>query len=249
MAFGKTKEEILAELFPGKTEAQLKEMVASFESTQAKANKATELETALANSNVELATTKQKLQELEGRSSNNNNNQNNNINNNNNNQNEPPRWDEDADAAFQHRVTPILGQNLTFQADMIYERVTERLRSTEPLFEKLKSEFDEELKKAPLAAKANRLFVENCFNVVYGRHREDIRRDQQAGSGTFFVESGRNQVNSFNTNNRPDPSKTLTEDEKKEARKFGLTDEQWLKTRNAIKFVGGGVSVLEHGGN
>lgn len=247
MAFGaKTKEEILKELFPGKTEAELKAMVDSFDTLKAKADKATQLETDLATSNTELANTRVKLQELEGRNGNNNNNSNNNNNNNNNNQNERPRWDEDADAAFNDRVTPILGQNLQFQADMVYERVTEKLQATEPLFAKLKAEFDEELKNSPLTARANKKYVENCFNVVYGRHREEIRRDQLAGSGTFFVETGRNQAGgNNNNNNQNDATKILSEEEKREARKFGLTDEQWLKTRNAIKFVGGGVLQTE----
>lgn len=238
MAFGKTKEEILKETFPGKSEQEIKEMIASFDSIKAKADKATELETKLGESNTELANTKVKLQELEaGRSGGGGNGGGGSGDGGN--KNEPPRWDEDADAAFTHRATPIVAQNLQFQADMIYDRVTERLQREEPLFPVLKAEFDDMLKKSNLQSRATKDYVENCFNVVYGRHREEIRRDQAAGKGTFFVEVGRSQGGG----NPPPPNKEtqISEDERKEAAKFGVSPEQWIKTRNSIKFVGGGV--------
>lgn len=246
MPFGKTKEEtqreVLAELFPGKTKEELDRMVASFAATEAQARRATELETQLAASNVELATTKLKVTELETSRGNNGNNNN---NNNNNNQNEAPRWDEDAQAAFNHNIAPLVGETLKTRADFVYETVTGRLERTEPLFQNatIRKEFDEMLKKSTLQAQATKEFVQNCFDVVVGRHIGEIRRDTMAGKGDFFVESGRNAGGggSNNNNNRVDSTKILSDEEKKEAAKFGLTEEQWLKTRNAIRFVGGGV--------
>ena len=95
-------------------------------------------------------------------------------------------------------------------------------------------------KETNLANKANQMYVENCYNVVFSRHRNDIMRDVRAGTGEFFVETGKGQGNNQTPNVIvPDNTKTLTEEEKREAAKFGLTPEKWLETRNKIKFVGG----------
>lgn len=248
----KTKEQVLAELFPGKTEDEIKRMVNSFADLEAKANKVAGLETQLATSNTELANVKVKLQEIDASRNNNNNNNNNNNQNNNNNNNvtEAPRWDEDAQAAFNHNIAPLVGETLKTRAELVYETVTARLERTEPLFSnaQIRKEFDETIKKSSLQAQASRDYVENCYYVVVGKHNREIEHDRLAGSGTFFVETGRNQGNqnnNNNNNNQNDASTRLTADEEKEAAKFGLTKEQWLKTRNAIRFVGGGVMQTE----
>lgn len=237
-AFGKTKEQILAELFPNKTEEQLKEMVSSFDSIKAKADKLDEVNGNLANITGELAQTKTKLQELEaGRR-------------------EPvkepstderPDWGVDADAAFKDRATPIVGMTLKLQAEVIYDRVVNKLERDDPYFPKLRKEFDELLaKETNLANKANQMFVENCYNVVFAKHRNEIMRDVRAGSGEFFVETGKGQGGNtvVGGGDKPDASKVISEEEKREAAKFGLTPEKWMETRNKIKFVGGALQNM-----
>lgn len=241
-AFGKTKEQILAELFPNKTEDQLKEMVSSFDSIKAKADKLDEVNGNLANITGELAQTKTRLQELEAGGNKNQNNNNN--NNNNNNENERPDWGVDADAAFKDRATPLVGMTLKLQAEVIYDRVVAKLEREDPYFSKLRKEFDEMLsKETNLANKANQMYVENCYNVVFSRHRNEIMRDVRAGTGEFFIETGRGQGGGNNPP-PPDTSKTLSEEEKREAAKFGLTPEKWIETRNKIKFVGGALQNM-----
>lgn len=234
-AFGKTKEQILAELFPNKTEDQLKEMVSSFDSIKAKADKLDEVNGNLANITGELAQTKTRLQELEAGG-----------------KREPiketvderPDWGVDADAAFKDRATPIVGMTLKLQAEVIYDRVVAKLERDDPYFPKLRKEFDELLlKETNIANKANQMYVENCYNVVFAKHRNEIMRDVRAGSGEFFVETGRGQGGN-NPPPPPDNSKTLSEEEKREAAKFGLTPEKWLETRNRIKFVGGSLQNM-----
>ena len=244
------KKEILSEMFPNKSEQELLEMVKSFDTIKEKAAKVDTLEANLSTATGEVADLKTRLQNLErGRSTNNNNNNNNNSNNNGevvNDNGERPDWGVDADAAFNDRARPIVALTLTNTAEIILDSVERDLRQSDPLYNTLEKEFKEELKKAPLQARAQKEFVLNCYNVVWGRHRHEILRDQAARTGTYFVETGRNQNTNHSTNNNSqnDTSKILSEQEKKEAAKFGLTDEQWLKTRNAIRFVGGGVQTL-----
>lgn len=242
MPFGqqKTTEQILAEEFPGKTKEQIKEMLASFDATKAKADKADKLETDLATATNDLTTTRTKLQELEaGRRT-------------------PPEgtppntptkpdWGEDADAAFNDRSAPLVNLALGTRAEVIYDRVVARLERDDPYFPKLRKEFDELLKQEKnIANRANEAYVENCYNVVYAKHRHEILRDVRAGSGDFFVETGRGQGGGqdFRDLNRTDTSKTLSDEEKREAAKFGVSPEKWLETRNKIKFVGGAIQTM-----
>lgn len=240
MAFGKTAEQILAEEFPGKTKEQIKEILASFDAVKAKADKVDKLETDFATVTTDLAATKTKLQTLEaGRNQNQNQNQNQSQN-----QNERPDWGEDADAAFNDRVKPIVGMSLSLQAEVIYDRVVNKLEREDPYFPKLRKEFDEMLSNEKnLANKASQQYVENCYNVVFARHRNDILRDVRAGAGDYFIETGRGQSGG-NTPPPPDNTKVLTEEEKREAKKFGLSEEKWLETRNKIKFVGGAIQTM-----
>lgn len=241
MAFGaKTKEQILAETFPGKTEEQIKEMLASFEEIKTKAAKVDTLETNFATANTELAQVREKLTALEAGNRNNNNN-----NNNNNNQNEPDyNWAEDADDAFNKRAKPLVGMTLGLQAELVYDRVVGKLEKEDPYFPVLRKEWDEMLgKEKNLQNKASQLYIENCYNVVFARHRNEIFRDRDAKSGTYFIETGRNQANNNTNVNIVDNSKTLSDEEKKEAAKFGVSPEKWLETRNKMKFVGGGVAI------
>lgn len=244
--FNKTKEQILAEMFPGKTEEQIKEMVNSFDTIKAKADKVDALETTVATSNTELATVKAKLAEIESKDGNQNQNNNQNNNNNNQNQNTKPDWGEDADAAFNDRSAPIVGLALETRAEIIYDRVVNRLERDDPYFPKLRKQFDELVKKEKNPSiRANQTFVENCYNVVFAQNRDAILRDLRAGSGEFFVESGRNQGNNnVNTNNNVDTTKTLSDEEKREAAKFGVSEAKWLETKNKIKFVGGPVQTM-----
>jgi hypothetical protein len=239
MAFGKTTEQILAEEFPGKTKEQIKEMLASFDAIKAKADKLDTTEASLSNITGELAQTKTKLLEIEAGKRTQQTQTTTTV--------ERPDWSEDADAAFNDRVKPLVGMSLSLQAEVIYDRVVNKLEREDPYFPKLRKEFDEMLTKdTNLANKASQVYVENCYNVVFARHRNEIMRDVKAGSGEYFVETGRGQGNNqtLDSNNRPDPTKTLTEEEKREAAKFGLTPEKWMETRNKIKFVGGTIQTM-----
>lgn len=238
MAFGKTTEQILAEEFPGKTKEQIKEMIASFDTLKTKAGEVDTVKAELSNTTGELATLKAKLADIEAG------------------KREPvkesttderPDWGVDADAAFKDRATPLVGMTLKLQAEVIYDRVVAKLEREDPYFSKLRKEFDEMLsKETNLANKANQMYVENCYNVVFSRHRNEIMRDVRAGTGEFFIETGRGQGNNqtLNGENKTDTTKTLNEEEKREAKKFGLTEEKWLETRNKIKFVGGALQNM-----
>lgn len=239
-AFGKTKEQILAEEFPGKTEAQIKEILASFDAVKAKADKVDGLETSFATANTELATVKEKLLALENKNQNPNPPNPSNIPS-------KPDWGEDADAAFTDRSAPIVGLALETRAEIVYDRVVRTLERDDPYFPKLRKDFDDLVKqeKNP-AIRANQAFVENCYNVAFSRKRTEILRDVAAGKGDFFVETGRGQGgnNGVGGGERLDTSKTLTDEEKREAAKFGVSPEKWLETRNKIKFVGGAIQTM-----
>lgn len=225
----KTKEEFLKETFPGKTEQEIKDMLTSFDSVKAKADKVDVLEGNLVNTTSEITQLKTKLQELENRPP---------VKKEEENKPEKPSWMEDADAAFNDRVSPVVGLTLETRAEMIYDRVVNNLRSEDPLFPKLRKEFDDLVKTGKVGERANQAWVENCYNVVFARKRHEIMRDVKAGNGEYFVETGRGQGGG-GQEQKPDPLTTMTDEEKREAAKFGLTPEKWLATKKSIKFYGG----------
>lgn len=145
-------------------------------------------------------------------------------------------WMEDADGAFQDRVKPVVGLSLDVKAEVVLDRVIRKVER-DPRYSLFEKEFKDLVKSGDLVARGQEAFVQNCWDVVVGRHVNDIMRDQAAGKGTYFVESGRNQSNG-GTQPEKKPVDFMTEDEKKEAARFGLTPEQWLKSRGGIKFVG-----------
>lgn len=145
-------------------------------------------------------------------------------------------WMDDADGAFRDRVKPVIGLTLSTKAEVVMDRVIRKVER-DPRFNLFEKEFKDLVKTGNLTAQAEEAFVQNCWDVVVGRHVNDIMRDQAAGKGTYFVESGRNQSNGGSQPEKK-PADFMTEDEKKEAARFGLSPEQWLKSRGGIKFVG-----------
>lgn len=184
----------------------------------------------------ELNTIKETLRALELKSTETNNNNNNNNNNQNNNQNvEIPSVQDDENAAFASRMAPLYAQTLITAAKFNKMEVVNRLKSSDPYFPKLQKEFEELLKTIPLNQAGHERggeLIENAYNVVKGKHLDQILQDTRAGKGEFFIESGSNSGNTGNgTENRnTDPTK-LTDDEKAIASRMGVSEEAFIKSK------------------
>lgn len=149
---------------------------------------------------------------------------------------EEPDWMLDPANAFKKGMAPVVGLTLETRAETIFDRVYNRLRS-EPLFSKLEKEWRELVKAQPVQARANEETVENCYNIVYARHRHEIERDRSAGKGEFFVESGRNQINGGSTIEKT-PVEKLSPEELAMAQRLGLSPEKYAQQKASTKIVG-----------
>lgn len=137
---------------------------------------------------------------------------------------------------------------------LAYDNAADRLQGFKN--PEIKKEIDEEFGKyTPEVLARNNAdpsaLIKSVHDMVMGRHLHEIIADKDKKDGKFnFVTSG-NDSGSGNTNNgsnRQSDKRTLSADEEKQAKKFGMTTDEWLKsieeseTENAARLaaIGGG---------
>lgn len=181
----------------------------------------------------ELNTIKETLRALELKSTETNNNTNQNQNQN---QNvEIPSVADDENGAFAARMAPLYAQTLATTAKLNKAEVVNRLKASDPYFPKLEKEFNELCKTITLREAGHERgneIIENAYNIVKGKHLDEILQHQRAGKGEFFIESGSNSGNTGNgaENRNIDPTK-LTDDEKVIASRMGVSEEAFIKSK------------------
>lgn len=147
-------------------------------------------------------------------------------------ENRPVSVVENEDEAFNQRLTPLYLDQLSTRAEIIYDRVARKFKD----WDKFKTEIDELLKNTPLQAKVHEATIENAYHIARGKKVDDIVKDTIAGQGSYFMESGRNAGNGGTTEKKT-PDELLSPEEKAMAAKHGMTNEQWLKSKEGIKYV------------
>jgi hypothetical protein len=105
----------------------------------------------------------------------------------------------------------------------------------------LKAEIDEEWKKytPEMLARNNgdpEQLLQQIHDMVLGRHHDEIVQDANKKDGKFnLVHSGSGRGDVINdTNTNIDKTKVLTDTEKTMAKKFGMTDAEWLAEGDAM---------------
>lgn len=104
----------------------------------------------------------------------------------------------------------------------------------------LLNEITEEWKKYPaeLFARNNgdpAVTLRQVHDMVIGRHHADIKRDSDKKEGKYNIVQSDSSSSSFNngsnnnSNKGPNDKRTITPDEQVLARKFGMSDEEWMK--------------------
>ena len=180
--------------------------------------------------------------ELEGRlkpqgDGGNNNNNNNNNNNGNNEVDEQTEYITDPVGFVNKKVNNLAGgaavelKNITRNG--AYRELSRSLKGFQN--DALKAEIDAEWAKYPAKTMAQyntdpEALLIQIHDMVIGRHHGDIQRDTNKREGKFNLVhsgagSGGNSINNNNDNsNQP---KELTDEEKKIAKSFGMTDDEW----------------------
>lgn len=120
---------------------------------------------------------------------------------------------------------------ISTSADMAYSNF-KNSKSDFGLFEaEIKAEWD----KFPVAYKGKPAeLIENIYNMIRGKHLEEVVQDNSKKTGKFFIETGGNsQNNNTNTNTNKTTNDQLTDQEKDVCKKMGVKEEDYLKRKQA----------------
>jgi len=134
-------------------------------------------------------------------------------------------------------VAPVTLHTLNVAAEMEYNLAKQRL----PYFDRFEPEIKELWNKyAPAQkVKAGEL-IENLYNLVRGRHLDEIMTDTNKKEGKYnLVQSGGTSVvgrpGGVDSNRKPEDD--LTEKEKSIAAQFGMTPAEWAAQKGGLKYV------------
>lgn len=255
MAWGDLKKEDLVKA--GLDPDQFKTVSEKIEKAASK-DDITELKSALASTQETLKTLEASLRQVAAAggpsntsSSNNQNDQNDQANANQNNQRgggqggpvkiDPLEFMEDPSGAVRRimseGITPITLHTLNVAAEMSYNMARQRL----PHFEKFETEIKEIWQKYTPAQKGKPdELIENIYNLVRGRHLDEIMTDTNKKEGKYnMIQSGGTSVIGRNAagDAARKPEDDLTPKELEVAAKFGLKPEEWAEQKRGLKYV------------
>ena len=139
-------------------------------------------------------------------------------------------------AVAQQAVTGVQLHSLNLACEMAYNNA----KSTLPHFAMLEEEIKKEWDMFPVAAKGGdpMRLIKNLYDMVKGRHLDEIMTDTNKRDGKFNLVgtggSGRSQTIEGKVTEK---SVELTADEKATAKKWGVTEEAYQKTKEGMKYV------------
>lgn len=151
---------------------------------------------------------------------------------------DPMEWMENPTSAVRkimsEGLTPITLHTLNVAAEMSYNMARQRL----PYFERFESEIKELWQKYTPAQKGKPdELIENLYNLVRGRHLDEIMTDTNKKEGKYnLVQSGGTSVVASPGSSKK-PEDDLTPKELEVAARFGLTPEEWAKQKSGLKYV------------
>jgi hypothetical protein len=133
---------------------------------------------------------------------------------------------------------PVTLHSLSVAADMAYNMAKQQL----PHFDKFEPEIKELWDKyTPQQKGKPGELIENIYNLVRGRHLDDILTDTAKKEGKFnLVQSGGTSVirSAGGPSGKDDkPEDLLTPKELEVAAKFGLSPKEWAEQKGGLKYV------------
>lgn len=154
---------------------------------------------------------------------------------------DPLEFMEDPQASVRklvnEQIAPVTLHTLNVAADMAYNMAKQQL----PYFDKFEKEIKDIWDKYGPAQKGKPgELIENIYNLVKGRHMDEIMTDTAKKEGRYnLVQSGGTSVTGRpGGDGKPsNPEDLLTDKEKEVAARFGLTPKEWAEQKGGLKYV------------
>src|SRR5262249_41819713 len=135
-------------------------------------------------------------------------------------------------------LAPITLHSLNVAADMAYNMAKQRL----PFFDRFETEIKEMWNKyTPVQKQKPDELIENLYNLVRGRHVDEILTDTNKKDGKYnLVQSGGTAVvgrpGADGSSGRK-PEDDLSPKELEIAARFGMTPQEWAAQKGGLKYV------------
>jgi hypothetical protein len=134
----------------------------------------------------------------------------------------------------QTSVAGVQLHSLNVAADLAYNTAKASL----PYFQVFEKEIKEEWDRfTPVQKGQPQQLIENIYNLVKGRHLDEIMTDTNKKEGKYnIIQSGGTTLIPSTTPNKKD--EPLSADEQAAMRKFGMNEDEWRASKGGLKYVG-----------
>lgn len=147
----------------------------------------------------------------------------------------PEDWITDPMNATRKMMEPMAKTNATLAAIIVRDKTLGKLEhyGDNPAFA---AKVDALISSQPLASQSNASIIMNAYKSVHYDMREELETEKQKkiASGTGFSNNG---TGGHSGSGSEDSKETITDEEKVFARKFGITDADWIKSKRELEYV------------
>ena len=148
---------------------------------------------------------------------------------------QPEDWITDPEGAFDKKVTPLVQTVQAQSAMLMRDKVLKNMDyyATDPTFA---AKVDALIDAQPLANRSNSNVILNAYKSVHYDMQDQIK-EGKIKSFASMASLSNNGTSNRGTEDKDKNDTALSEEEKRYARRMGLTEEQWVAGRRELEYV------------
>jgi hypothetical protein len=140
----------------------------------------------------------------------------------------------DPEAAIDAKLSPIVAQNINLTSRMLRKEIFEADGQFEYYTGDVKQKVDAFIDGLPLAQRANPASIRNCYFVVMGQQMKEV---QEGKLKSRFASVSTPGNGTGAGGGEPEDKVTLSDEEKRVAQQFGISEEAYAKNRRETNYV------------